>query len=589
MAIRGVINGSRIQNLWLSFEWERTSVDNKNNTSVITWSLTLNSLTSLVFNADKSFNLKINDNNYDGTFVTNINWGASGGKTVIKSGTTPISHEADGAKIFNVNALFNIAITMSGTYVASLSLKGTQILDTIPRATIPTITPLENVETGDTIKITLNRASASFTHDLSYAWGKATGVIGEDIATSKSWTIPRDFANHVPNGLSSICIITCKTYEGTKLIGTETVSLTINVNATDIPVIETVDITEAIVSINEKFGDFIQNQSKLNVNIVAKGVYNSTIKKYETKILNTTYDKPTFASELLINSGMVNIEVKVTDSRNRTATVTKTVNVLPYSPPRIELFNCTRANSSGVEDDEGAYLKADIRFNIEPLKNLNDKTYTIKYRIDDMQSWTTAKTGNEYTLDSSYLSETEILNTDNPYIVLLTVSDYFHDITYPVDVATGFTLIDHHESGRGMAIGKVAEYADLFDVNLATRFRKKVTFDVFPLEDTGWLDLTLKTGWSYQYSTDTPKYRKVGNVVYLKGLIDATASAQTTIAELPAGFRPVGQYNRFTCALNQKDFVNIQVGRNGLITDYTKNTSTARNLISLSGISFLID
>ena len=84
-----------------------------------------------------------------------------------------------------------------------------------------------------------------------------------------------------------------------------------------------------------------------------------------------------------------------------------------------------------------------------------------------------------------------------------------------------------------------------------------------------------------------PQYRKIGNIVYLRGLIDATATAQTTIGELPVGFRPtVGSFNRFACALNQKDYVNVQVGRNGLITDYTKTTSMTRTFICLSNISF---
>ncbi|RGD80340.1 phage tail spike protein [Thomasclavelia ramosa] len=108
--------------------------------------------------------------------------------------------------------------------------------------------------------------------------------------------------------------------------------------------------------------------------------------------------------------------------------------------------------------------------------------------------------------------------------------------------------------------------------------------------DTGWVDLTLNSGWSYQYDTDKPQYRRIGNVVYLRGLVDGTASAPTTIGELPVGYRPsAGAFNRFACALNQKDYVNIQVGRNGLITDYTKTTSTTRTFICLSGISFFVN
>lgn len=108
--------------------------------------------------------------------------------------------------------------------------------------------------------------------------------------------------------------------------------------------------------------------------------------------------------------------------------------------------------------------------------------------------------------------------------------------------------------------------------------------------DTGWIDLPLNSGWSYQYDTDKPQYRRIGNIVYLSGLVDGTANAPTTIGELPVGYRPsAGSFNRYVCALNQKDYVNIQVGRNGLITDYTKTTSTKRAFICLSGISFFVN
>lgn len=109
------------------------------------------------------------------------------------------------------------------------------------------------------------------------------------------------------------------------------------------------------------------------------------------------------------------------------------------------------------------------------------------------------------------------------------------------------------------------------------------------IADSDWLDLILNTGWSFQYETDKPQYRKIGNVVYLRGLLDATTSAGTTIGELPEGYRPTGQYNRFACSLNQKEFASIQVGQNGLITDYAKTTSVARTSLCLNGVSFLIN
>lgn len=103
--------------------------------------------------------------------------------------------------------------------------------------------------------------------------------------------------------------------------------------------------------------------------------------------------------------------------------------------------------------------------------------------------------------------------------------------------------------------------------------------------DTGWIDLTLSSGWTFQYSGDKPQYRRIGNIVYLRGLIDATSAAAGTIATLPAGFRPLGSFVRFTCSLNQTEYANVQVNNNGVINDHQKGTKT-RTFLCLAGISF---
>ena len=502
MATKGTIKGTVNKTLYLTFEWSRTSVNIDKNTSTISWSLKLYSTSSLVFSADKPYTLKVNGSDYGGTFTTNINWGSGGGNAVIKSGSTVIEHDPDSPKTFNVSAVFNIAVNISGVQVSSLSLSGNQILDTIPRATTPMLTPTSNIKMGDVVKITLNRASANFTHDITYKFGKSSGTIGDDIETSVNWTIPRALANQIPNGLSGVCVITCKTYNGTTLIGTITVNVTISVNDGDYPTITSVNISEAISGLDAKFGAYIQNHSKLNIDIQASGVYGSVIKKYETKILNTTYDKATFISGLLSVGGEIDIVVKVTDSRNRTKSLTKKINVLDYSPPKIELFSCARATSSGVENDEETYLKSSIRFKITSLGDLNDKTYKLQYREQGTETWLLETSGSVYTFNGIYVSKSGILDADKPYEVRLVVSDYFSEIPYSIDIGTGFTLGDVHESGRGLALGKVAEIADLFDVNLDTLFRKnlhiegKLTYDI-PTIKNGSINDVLNSGVYY--------------------------------------------------------------------------------------------
>lgn len=108
--------------------------------------------------------------------------------------------------------------------------------------------------------------------------------------------------------------------------------------------------------------------------------------------------------------------------------------------------------------------------------------------------------------------------------------------------------------------------------------------------DSGWISLTLNEGWSMNdYTTEQPMYRKVGNLVMLRGLVNATTAAGNLIATLPAGFRPAtNSFSRFVCSLNQSEQANIQVSNTGVISDYTKGSQT-RTFLCLNGISFFVD
>ena len=71
--------------------------------------------------------------------------------------------------------------------------------------------------------------------------------------------------------------------------------------------------------------------------------------------------------------------------------------------------------------------------------------------------------------------------------------------------------------------------------------------------DSGWVYLSL-TGNFYNFSTNDPaQYRKVGNIVYVNGLIalngNLTAGSEWVIGTLPVGYRPSKNFS-FVCELN---------------------------------------
>lgn len=58
--------------------------------------------------------------------------------------------------------------------------------------------------------------------------------------------------------------------------------------------------------------------------------------------------------------------------------------------------------------------------------------------------------------------------------------------------------------------------------------------------DTGWIDAPLTAGWqSYTTATyGTVAYRRIGNNVFVRGVLYKAATGSTTVFVLPAGFRP---------------------------------------------------
>ena len=116
-----------------------------------------------------------------------------------------------------------------GTPVGSSSV---DVVLTVPAASVPTVS-LATVQMGKSVQISTNRKSSAFTHEIAYTIGSKTEVISSSVGTSTAWTPHKDLAAYTGNKKSATCTITCKTYNGSALVGTQTVSLTLNVpNAT---------------------------------------------------------------------------------------------------------------------------------------------------------------------------------------------------------------------------------------------------------------------------------------------------------------------------------------------------------------------
>ena len=304
-------------------EWSSTS-SIESNTSVVTARIYVRRTNG--YTTGKLWNgyVNIGGNNhtysqiYTGTSTTvRQDW------VLVQTFSDTISHNADGTKTINISGQVT---GPSGTGLEGKSSWGDSnvTLDTIPRASQPTLSS-SSVTMGNSVTITTNRVSSSFTHTISYSFGNASGTIASNVGDSTTWTPPITLANQIPNSTSGTCTITCTTYNGDTLIGTKTVGLTLNVPSSVVPTVSIGTLTEANTTMQGlNWGVFVQNKSQLNIPITAAGIYGSSISSIVTTINGVNFTGSNVTTSTLVTAGNNTISTTAIDSRGRTATTTKT-------------------------------------------------------------------------------------------------------------------------------------------------------------------------------------------------------------------------------------------------------------------------
>lgn len=415
-------------------------------------------------------------------------------KTILDT-TIVVPHRADGTASVKVRTWMDTDIS-AGIIQKSQAVT----LTSIPRATVPTFSAT-STEIGSNVTINLNRAADSFTHTLTYAFGKASGTIGADIGTSVVWSIPSDLAAQIPNDVSGTCMITCKTFNGSTLIGTKTAKLALKVPSSVVPVINSVLIVEGTEQLKNHFTVFVQNNSTLAVSVSAVGVAGSSIAKVETKIQDVIYNGTSFVSALITAAGEITVNTTVTDSRGRTAKSSSTVSVAEYDFPTIYSMSVKRIDTAGNETEDGERISVRIHYSTSNIDNQNGehenpRTYKLQYRRSDEKEFTTFESGEASLIHSqshAYKSA-PVISGDNSYVIRLEVADFFKTTVCDIEVPTAFTLMDFNSSGQGVAFGKVSEKSGM-EVNMNTDFFKEVNvYSDSNIENGNYINFRKKDG-----------------------------------------------------------------------------------------------
>ena len=452
IASRSVARGQATVTFWIDVKLNRQ--DTTNNYSVVD-----TRLTSTVVN-------NLSGSGYSFTLTGSAGTSGSAVWTfeneTILTGQTTIYHNADGTKTSSASAY-----CYNSYWGISESFSGNFTLPTIPRASTPSISPSSTFNIGDTITINTNRASTSFTHTLSLAFGSysyqiATGVT--DSTTLDTSTIANNLYQQIPNAAQGTGTLTCVTYSGSTTIGTKTLSFTakvVNSNPTFDQAYQ--DINPTTIAITDDSTYIIRNQSHLQIYVTNTSAKNyATLASLKAVIEGVEYVGDLRGSGGSIETGTLNIvsdtvaQVILTDSRGISTTKNLSIKILNWELPTA-IISLGRQNNFYSETD----IKVDANYSYLTVDNINKNTITIKVRSKK----TTDQSYGAYTTLQDNVTTTLTLDNNYQWDVQVLLQDRLGSTTYNLAIDRGIPIIFFDRLRRSVGVDCFPQYDSSFEVN----------------------------------------------------------------------------------------------------------------------------
>ena len=306
-------------------------------------------------------------------------------RVLLGSGTIRIPHNEDGSKTITFWArILNVANQGNINWFS-----GTLGLTNIPRSSA--INSVTATELGQPVTIKIDKKVNEFRHQVWWQVNDSGWIdLGTEHDTSVQLTVPIDYAARITNsdtGLLDVCV---RTFRGNDKIGNDVYKrgVPIKVPASIVPTLEDVTITERTAQLAEfiPVGNFVKNKSVMRVEANnAAGSHGSTIVSTELTVDSLVVRAAT--GDFPANkAGNLEVTAKITDSRGRTATKSKTIKVWDYYAPKIIGFLANRTGNGTNKT-----IIATVAANVSPLVidgiNRNPYTLKIQYSAKKANRW----------------------------------------------------------------------------------------------------------------------------------------------------------------------------------------------------------
>lgn len=303
----------------------------------------------------------------------------------------------------------------------------------------------------NTIDVTISRGHSSFVHDVEWVFGshkyKKTNQ-----GTSSSYAPPTSWLDVISSANSGIGSVVVTTYYKTTKIGSVT-SPNFTLNVPDYtPTLESVTVDKLQPDSMSTWGIFVQNKSnaKFTFNNATSSYY-ATIKQYSIEIDGMTISSDTniVQTKRLPTAGTVNYTAKIYDSRNRSFSLTGSIEVQALVIPKLVSEDISRYNGT-AKDDDGEQLYFNVSFSYENYNNLNSTTNKIYIRPSVATDYTEYGTfQNGTTLIISDYTFSMIESYDIKIVVIDTLGNKLEHI---FNLSVSYAIIDISNTGNGIGL-----------------------------------------------------------------------------------------------------------------------------------------
>lgn len=404
-------------------------------------------------------------------------------KTITPTGGGSISTKISGTEVTTGKMGDTVAITatpasgysfkswIASTGVTPASMTSTSTTFTMPANTATIGAAFNKISTGNlssksltgggsvTLTISADKSTYSHKYTLSFGTGMATSETTVAAGTtSVSISVP-DWNAQIPNATSkSGGTLTLKTYEGSTLIGTSTITgLTYNVPSSVKPTVGALSLSRALTigsTTYQDVGYYVQNHCGVTASATAAGAGGSTISSVVmtisgysgSKTMSLSSGSYRATSNLLTVAGTATITVTATDSRGRTGTNAAQITVKAYSKPTGSL-NVYRVDANGDADDMGEYGKYQIT---KGFSEIGSNTLTAKITSQGSQETVSEVTGNLLP------SARQTFDVQGEYTITLTLQDKFETTTITDKLQTAKYIIHVDAGGDKLGFMKAA-------------------------------------------------------------------------------------------------------------------------------------